>query len=82
MSLVVVINGDPKFENGRLNPGGGDEVDRVQFARLKWRPRPTADGTMTTALVGVLERDASQGTVMDLGGLKHLAGSGRCGARL
>ncbi len=78
MAVYGVIGGSPKFENGLLDPGGGDELERIRGLKLTWKPRPTTDGTMTTALKAFMKRDATQGIPGDLTASKHLAGSGRC----
>ena len=77
MSVEIVIGGNPKFDQGKLDPGGGKHLDRIQSASLSWLLIPERAGTRATALQIDISRDASQGSAADLIAYQTQFGSGR-----
>ncbi|MDP1562009.1 MAG: hypothetical protein Q8M16_11580 [Pirellulaceae bacterium] len=77
MSVVVIFNSNNgSVNNGKIDAGGGEVLDRIQHLHARLVLVPGLAGTVTTALELTVARDASQGTGADSLALKYHAGTG------
>lgn len=82
MSVAVILNSNNgSVNNGKINSGGGEVLDRIQHLHARLVLVPGLAGTVTTALEISVTRDASQGTSADSLALKYHSGTGSRGER-